>query len=65
MAADWALEKVENGFLIKNIRYEEYLYAAADDLAFDETRRSVFTWKDRENLGPEGIWELSGIKVCV
>jgi len=46
---------VDNGFLIKNVRYQEYLYAAADDLAFDENRRSVFTWKEYETLGPEGI----------
>jgi hypothetical protein len=49
---------VENGFLIRNVKYQEYLYAAADDRAFDENNRSVFTWKDFETLGPEGIWNF-------
>jgi len=55
-AADWYIEKVEDGFLIRNVKYQEYLYAAADDRAFDENNRSVFTWKDFDTLGPEGIW---------
>ncbi len=63
--ADWALEKVDNGYLIKNMRYEEYFYAAAEDRAFDENRRSIFTWQDLETLGPEGIWEFSGTKITM
>jgi len=58
--ANWAIEDVYGGFVIKNIKYEEYLYAAAMDHAYDESRRrSVFTWKDYKTLGTEGIWNLS------
>jgi hypothetical protein len=39
------------------------LYAAADDLAFDENRRSVFAWNDRSSVGPEGVWELGNTKI--
>ena len=37
-------------------RYLEYLYAAANDQAFDIHHRSVFTWKVFDTLGDEGIW---------
>ena len=54
-----ALIKEANGFLIQNAKYSEYLYAAADDLAFDEDNRSVFTWKDLSTVGIEGYWTFN------
>ena len=40
-------------------KYLEYLYAAADDQAFDRSHRSVFTWKDFHNLRDEGLWLIA------
>ena len=57
----WDLIKEEDGYVIKSARYGEYLYAAADDLAFDENNRSVFTWKEYDNLGPEGRWKIETV----
>ena len=57
----WDLIPNGNGYLIKNLRYGEYLYAAADDLAFDDKNRSVFTWKDEDTVGPEGIWNIEKV----
>ena len=58
--ADWEIieEETKLGFLIKNVEYSEYMYAAADDLAFDEEHRSVFTWKNYNTLGDEGYWDF-------
>jgi hypothetical protein len=39
--------------------FGEYLYAAADDQAFDENNRSVFTWKTHDDLGIEGYWKFN------
>ena len=52
----WYITKEADVYIIKSARYGEYLYAAADDLAFDDKNRSVFTWKTRDNLGLEGHW---------
>ena len=57
--ADWKVEVVNDCVKLKNIRYSEYLYAAADDRAFDESSRSVFTWKDEDTLGKEGLWMVN------
>ena len=59
--ADWSIEKVENGFLMKNLQYQEYLYGASDNLAFDENSRSVFTWKTLETLAINGIWNFNAV----
>ena len=56
--ADWEINCSPNGYTIKNVEYGEYLYSAADDFAFDESRRSVFTWEDYYTLGIEGIWKF-------
>jgi hypothetical protein len=57
--ADWEIELEERGFLLKNIRHSEYLYAAPDDLSFDADHRSVFTWKNYNDLGYEGHWRFN------
>ena len=56
--ADWKIEQEDRGFLLKNARYPEYLYAAGDDLTFDVDNRSVFTWKNYNDLGHEGYWRF-------
>ena len=55
----WDLIEEPQGYLIKNVEYGEYLYAGADDLAFDENNRSVFTWKNRADVGLEGYWKIA------
>jgi hypothetical protein len=60
--ADWKIECDGNGFTIKNLEYHEYLYSAADDFAFDESLRSVFTWQNYNTLGFEGIWNFQRIE---
>jgi hypothetical protein len=57
--ADWKVEEENDCVKLKNIRYGEFLYAAADERAFDESSRSVFTWKDEDTLGQEGLWKFS------
>lgn len=57
--ADWIVEEEEQGFTLKNVRYNEYLYSAANDLALSEEQRSVFTWKNYDTLGFEGYWTFS------
>jgi hypothetical protein len=44
---EWKFSTKNDGetFLIKNTHFNEYLYAAADDLARDTERRNVFTWR--------------------
>ena len=54
--ADWEITRGQKGYLIKNVKYTEYLYAASDDLSYDENHRSVFTWKTVDDLGDEGFW---------
>lgn len=39
------LNAEENYYTIRNIHYGEYLYAAAGNYNYDESRRHVFTWK--------------------
>ena len=58
----WDLIPHADGFAIRNFRYAEYLYAESDDLAFDDKNRSVFTWKDLDNLGTEGYWKIETVK---
>jgi hypothetical protein len=55
---EWDLIEEEDGFVIKNVKFGEYLYAAADEFAFDENNRSVFTWKNHDDLGREGYWKF-------
>ena len=43
----WLLEPIgDNTFRIRNKSYGEYLYAAANDLAYSDQLGSVFTWND-------------------
>jgi len=58
----WKIEenKDDNTFLILNVEYGEYLYAAGSPYKYTDQRRRVFTWGDgKSNLGPEGKWEIS------
>lgn len=57
--ADWIIEEEDLGFTLKNVRYDEYLYSAADDLALSKRQRSVFTWKNYDTLGFEGYWKFN------
>jgi hypothetical protein len=58
--ADWLIwEEEGNGFILKNVKFSEYLYAVSDDLAFDESNRSVFTRKQYHSLGIEGFWKFN------
>ena len=54
--ADWEIKRLSIGYLIKNVLFPEYLFAADDNLAQDANHRSVFTSKDLDSLAPEGIW---------
>lgn len=42
--------------MLKNKKWDEYLYAAANDLAFDYERRRVFTWRPGDSPGRDGHW---------
>jgi hypothetical protein len=57
-SADWEVAEEELGFTLRNSKFGEYLYAAADDRALSEDQRSVFTWKVYETLGVEGYWKF-------
>lgn len=55
-AADWLLDTYRvntdaypNRYTLFNLKRREYLYAAPDRLALDETRRRVFTWRGTDN----------------
>lgn len=43
---------------IKNVHTGEYLYSAADDLAADQCRRRLFTWRDLKDVPnqPGNTW---------
>lgn len=61
----WRVEQVPGTdyFTIKNERYEDHLYAAADDLKLDDKRRSVFGWKwngdDGVNFDKASHWKIT------
>ena len=57
----WNLIQEGDKYVIKNAAYGEYSYAAADDMAFNESSRSLFTWKKFDNLGPEGCWKIETV----
>ena len=57
--ADWIIKEEDHGFLLRNVKYNEYLYSAADGLALSEEQRSVFTWKNYQTLGFEGFWKFN------
>ena len=65
--ADWKIIRFENGFLIKNYRFDEYLYEVGEDNAHDTNHISVFTTENLNSLGLNGIWrfqyDFSG-KIC-
>ena len=46
---------------LRNVHTGEYLYAAADDQARDAQRRSVFTWRlKNETVGSWADWKMTG-----
>jgi hypothetical protein len=57
--ADWEIHHREQFFMLKNVKFSEYLYAASDSLSFDEDNRSVFTWRNYYSLGQEGFWRFN------
>ncbi len=50
----WKIEPYGDSYSIMNVEFNEYLYAASDDLNYDKDRRRVFTWvpggKDEQSL---------------
>jgi hypothetical protein len=56
----WEFSTEDNGetFKIKNIKYKEFLYAAADSYAYDSSRRRVFTWQSSVCNGCEWFVEI-------
>lgn len=57
---EWEFATKDNGktFLIRNVLYNEYLYAAANDFAYDSSRRRTFTWRPGTDDGCEWIVEI-------
>jgi len=55
---EWYLIPEDDGYVFKNARYGEYLYAASDSFK-SGGKRSVFTWKNHDDLGREGIWKIA------
>lgn len=49
-------------YKIKSGRYDEYLYAANDDLKYDEKRRHVFTWKPKTLCDEQCYWDIQRVK---
>uniref|UniRef100_A0A336M0J7 CSON014790 protein n=1 Tax=Culicoides sonorensis TaxID=179676 RepID=A0A336M0J7_CULSO len=56
----WDIERfgADSKYKIKSVKYEEYLYAAADDLKHDNDRRRVFTWKPKTSCECQCYWEI-------
>lgn len=56
----WEFSTKDKGqtFLIKSVKYNEYLYAAADSYAYDSSRRSIFTWRPKTPDGCEWYVEI-------
>ena len=61
--AEWELQKDSVGYLLKNVKYGEFLYAAADDQSLVKGIRSIFTWKAKgspgDDIGTEAHWEFT------
>lgn len=56
----WEFSTKTNGksFLIKNLHYSEYLFAAANSYAYDSERRNVFSWRPGTSDGCEWLVEI-------
>ena len=71
-SADWVLEtyrinaeRYPNRYALFNLKRREYLYVAPDQLALDETRRRVFTWRGPENevwVGLKNQWDIEVVR---
>lgn len=60
--AKWFMIPNGNGdYQITNVKYNEPLYAAADDLAYNKDCRKVFTWRPRNNS--QGYWKYWTLKL--
>ncbi|XP_044739555.1 uncharacterized protein LOC123300942 [Chrysoperla carnea] len=57
--SQWKFETRDQGdsFTIKNVGWNEYLYAASNPFAFDKDRRSVFTWGTQESV-LQSYWKI-------
>jgi hypothetical protein len=53
----WEVSTESNKILLKNIHIGEYLYAASDHFAYDNDRRTCFTWRNGEKV-TQGYWEV-------
>lgn len=42
---------------IKNSHYDEYLYAATDGMAYNENRRTIFTWRPGD-VAYDAYWSI-------
>ncbi|XP_046643254.1 uncharacterized protein LOC124328506 [Daphnia pulicaria] len=71
-AADWLLdtyrvntEQFPNRYALFSPKRREYLYVAPDQLALDETRHRVFTWRGPENevwVGLKNQWDIEVVR---
>lgn len=56
---EWRFEYMQdNSFRLLNVDFDEYFYAAFDELKYDETNRRVFTWMLRGGDGKAFKWEM-------
>ena len=57
---EWEFSTLNKGetFLIRNVEYKEYMYAVANSLAYDSSRRRIFTWRPKSSDGCEWYLEI-------
>lgn len=62
VVGNWRFTTENDGksFFIKNVEFDEYLYAGDDTLAEDASRRNVFTWRNETSDEHEWIVEIVG-----
>ncbi|XP_044734787.1 uncharacterized protein LOC123297258 isoform X2 [Chrysoperla carnea] len=58
--SQWKFETDDEGesFMLKNVRWNEYLYAASDYFNYDNNRRQVFTWRPGTQV-LQGSWKIT------
>ncbi|MBV0900140.1 MAG: hypothetical protein KTV77_05520 [Wolbachia endosymbiont of Fragariocoptes setiger] len=54
---EWSIEFEGNQILLKNVRFNQYIYAANNYFNYDNDRRRVFTWKPGEKV-TQGYWTV-------
>lgn len=63
----WDIERVQSGryplYKLRNIYFNEYLYAAEREFGVDSLRRSVFTSRKREKICDENcVWDIQVVR---